>query len=203
MAGADQSESSEAADKADLEPVVDGTATSIQAHLECDYTLSELKRVDNLLFTKYKVRELGLLYACISIYVCAVPAIICYLFNKELAGGVLNTCLLWSPLLIPFCIAHTWSIYKARIQSLEEAFKVDGHLSLELTEQGLVVRSQATNNNYSWLNFSKCLSTIDHYICLHNSGPIIIPKRLLEDPLKAACVELLLRLKISDYQEVE
>ena len=199
--------SDEKTSESDLELIIkesaEGTLASIQANLDCHYTLAELKRVDNLLFTKFKVRELGLLYACISIYVCAVPAILCYLFNKELAGTVLSTCLLWSPLLIPCCIFHTWRIYKSRITSLEEALKADEHLLLELSEDGLLVRSKTTSNNYLWANFSGCLSTADHYICLHNSGPIIIPKRLLDDPVKAACVELLLRLKVTDYQEIE
>jgi len=167
-------------------------------NLECHYTLTELKAINRLYFFKCTLPHLGWRYIAGLGVVCIAPSVICYMLDFPLGVQFFVAELL---LLLPFLMFFTWHIVDLRTDKLIEFLKLDTPIWLELTEHDCRMKSRRSFCVYAWPQFKECISTREHYLCRLPIGLMVIPKRVLDDRIKRAYVENLLRSKIRNYQE--
>ena len=167
-------------------------------NLECHYTLTELKAINKLYFFKYTLPYLGWLYIAWLGIVSVAPAVLCYML--EFKQGV-QFCVVELLLLISFLMFYTWHIIDLRTDRLIEFLKLDTPIWLELTENDCRLKSRRSFCVYAWPQFIDCISTKEHYLCRLPIGSMVIQKKILDDNIKRAYVENLLRTKIKRYEE--
>ncbi len=172
-------------------------------YVECNYTLTELRSADRLMFCKYGLPKLGLIYIGLVFYVALFPAALVTLATAvpEFGIALIPNCLKCTPFLLPGFGFHIWYVMDKRLENIRDMIKFDQPILLEISETDCRMRTRRAYFIYQWQLFLGCLSTKDHFICPLKIGSVIIPKRLLKDRMEAAFVENLLRKNIRGYQE--
>lgn len=170
--------------------------------LECSYCFDELKSVDRLLFLKFGLCLLGVIYIALMVYSWIVLTLISSYFSFRLRFDLLIVMLQWTPLLLPCFGAHIWYVWDKRMDRLREMVKLDLPVMLELSESDCRMRTRRGVFVYPWHAFLECLSTNEHYICVLPGSSVIIPKRALDDSTKTAFVENLLRKKVQKFENL-
>jgi len=168
--------------------------------LECNFTLRELKRLDDMLFCKYQLSKLGLSYLAVLAYCVIVPAGFVYIFSAEAGARVLSFFLYGTPLLLLGSALHIWYVRDKRIENLIEAVTNDLPFIVEISNNDCRKISRRSILVYQWHDFLGCFATKDYYICPLRNGSVIIPKKLLTNRTEAAFVEDLLRRKITKFE---
>jgi hypothetical protein len=167
--------------------------------LECDYTIEELKRADNLLFRQFHLPLLIARYIVITLFAPSLFIVTTAPIDWTLHWDLYPVVLPYTPLLIPFFALHAKIVFDKRIEKLKETIKHDAPLQIELTHTACRVRARRYFMDLDWNKFIQCLVTTEFYICIASGYSAIIPRRLLCDKTKADFVEKLLRENIDKY----
>lgn len=183
-----------------LEPLIwhpaSGTLT-----LECNYSLTQLKAADKLVFMKYDVPLIGLQYIAYLFIFLAYTQFVQYIMGQKQGEEINSILFKCTPLILLGAIAHARYHFEKRVERLRETVKLDLPILITLAETECTIRSRRTILSYPWGSFRNCIVTKEHYICRSKRSIVVIPKTAIDSRSKEIFVENLLRTKIKQFEE--